>query len=150
MDPKPSSADVRLAPPTEGGSTALRMPGSDDAASAPYVDERLVEPETREEIVRGRRVYAAPAKAEHGDRHTQLDRVIGTYVTPGYTVSTDLLTRAGPRSDFATDTCVRRSGIDPQTGSRYLEELAFEVVNEQSNKHRGQTNPAPRRDQAQE
>jgi len=45
---------------------------------------------------------------------------------PSHPVSTELLTRAGPRSDFATDTCVCRSGIDPRTGSRYLEELAFE------------------------
>jgi len=42
------------------------------------------------------------------------------------TGSTDLLTRAGPGSDFATGTCIRRSGIDPRTGSRYLEEVAFE------------------------
>ena len=38
----------------------------------------------------------------------------------------------GVGSDFATDLSIRRSGIDPRTGSRYLEELAFEVVNEQS------------------
>jgi len=101
----------------------------------PYVDERLVEPETREEMVRGRRIQALPANPEHGDRHTEVTRVIGTSMASGYTVSTDLLTRAGPRSDFATDTCVRRSGIDPRTGSRYLEELAFEVVNEQSMRH---------------
>ena len=100
-----------------------------------YVDERLVEPETRQEIVRGRRIEAAPAKAEHGDEHTEVITVVRLHAAPGYTVSTDLLTRAGPRSDFATDTCVRRSGIDPNTGSRYLEELAFEVINEQSNKY---------------
>src|SRR5262249_23957761 len=34
-------------------------------------------------------------------------------------------------SDFATDVCVRRSGKDPESGARFLEELSFEVVNEQ-------------------
>lgn len=45
--------------------------------------------------------------------------------------STELLTRVGPKSDFATDLCIRREGIDADTGRRYLEELAFEVVSEQ-------------------
>jgi hypothetical protein len=58
--------------------------------------------------------------------------VIGAHVKDGYVGSTDLLTRSAESSDFATDTCVRREGIDPTTNTRYLEELAFEVVNEQS------------------
>ncbi|MEX1368112.1 MAG: hypothetical protein AB1Z98_33595 [Nannocystaceae bacterium] len=101
----------------------------------PYIDERLVRPETREEMVRGQLIHAAPAKPEHGDRHAKVESVIDAHVAPGYISSVDLLTRAGPRSDFATDTCVRRDGIDPRTGSRYLEELAFEIVNEQSMRH---------------
>jgi hypothetical protein len=132
MDPECSPGEVRLAPAASGSSTALRLSSAHDFRPPPYIDERLVEPETHEEIVRGRRVYAAPANPEHGDEHTEVTTVVRTHAGPGYTVSTDLLTRAGPRSDFATDTCVRRSGIDPRTGSRYLEELAFEVVNEQS------------------
>ncbi|MEM9459075.1 MAG: hypothetical protein AAGF11_33160 [Myxococcota bacterium] len=131
MDPKPPSGEVRLAP-AASGSAAMQLPGKQDT---PYIDERLVEPETRQEIVRGRQIHAAPANAEHGDEHTEVTTVVRLHAAPGYTVSTDLLTRAGPRSDFATDTCVRRSGIDPDTGSRYLEELAFEVVNEQSDKY---------------
>jgi hypothetical protein len=31
--------------------------------------------------------------------------------------------------------CVRKEGIDPSSGRRYLEELAFEIVNEQSLRH---------------
>jgi hypothetical protein len=73
-----------------------------------------------------------PSKPAHGDRHFALDYVIGAHVKDGYVGSTDLLTRSAVTSDFATDTCVRRQGKDPQTGARYLEELAFEVVNEQS------------------
>lgn len=99
----------------------------------PRVDDHLVEPEvTRDEIVRGQRVYAAPAKEPHAERHFELIQVIGPLLAPGYIGAADLLTRFGPRSDFATDTSVRRVGIDPETGSRYLEELAFEVVSAQS------------------
>ncbi len=42
-----------------------------------------------------------------------------------------LQTRFLQGSDFATDSCIRREGVDPQTGRRYLEEMTFEVVNEQ-------------------
>jgi hypothetical protein len=43
----------------------------------------------------------------------------------------DLLTRQGEKSDFASDACIFKDGIDPATGARYLEEIAFEVVSEQ-------------------
>ncbi len=96
------------------------------------MDEHLVEPErSRDEIVRGRRVYAAPSLPEHGDPHFRLDVALGTHLKPGWVGSTDLLTRVANDGDFATDTCVRREGIDPTTGRRYLEELSFEVVNTQ-------------------
>ena len=36
------------------------------------------------------------------------------------------------KSDFASDSCVLKDGIDPATGTRYLEELAFEIVSEQT------------------
>jgi hypothetical protein len=129
MAPGRNPADSRLAPASSSGAT-LRLPGA--AEPRPYLDERLVEPETREEMVRGQRVFAAPAKPEHADRHSELDYVVRAHVAHGYRSSSDLLTRAQLQSDFATDACVRRDGIDPRTGFRYLEELAFEVVNEQS------------------
>jgi hypothetical protein len=75
-----------------------------------------------------------PSLPEHGDPHFSLDYLIGAHVKEGYVGSTDLLTRVAERSNFASDTCVRKKGVDPTTGQRYLEELAFEVVNEQSNR----------------
>jgi hypothetical protein len=133
MAPGRTPADTRRAPSSgtsSGSNAALRLPGEHDPP--PYIDDRLVEPETREELVRGRRIYAFPANPEHGDPHSRLDRVIGSHATHGFTTSADLLTHAGQGSDFATDVCVRRDGTDPRTGNRYLEELAFEVVNTQS------------------
>jgi hypothetical protein len=83
-------------------------------------------------MVRGQLVIAVPALPPHADRHCELDYVIRAHVAPGYISSSDMLTRAGPGSEFATDTSVRKAGLDPGTGTRYLEELAFEVVSTQS------------------
>jgi len=91
-----------------------------------------VEPETRDERIRGRAVLAMPAHPPHADRQFELSYALRGSIKPGYVGSTELLTRAGPGSDFATDACIRKAGTDPATGTRYLEELAFEVVNEQS------------------
>jgi hypothetical protein len=98
----------------------------------PRLDEHLVEEGTREEVLRGERLFAAPAREPHADRHCELDYVIRGHVKDGYIAAADMLTRTGPGSEFATDTAVRKRGIDPATRTRYLEELAFEVVSTQS------------------
>jgi hypothetical protein len=131
MEPRRPSAKRTLVAPPAKGTAALRLPDPDDLPP-PYVDTRLVRPETREEMFDDWLIEAVPANPEHGDEHTLLDRVLGTHAAHDRTPSTDLLTHADEGSDFATDLSIRRSGIDPRTGSRYLEELAFEVVNEQS------------------
>jgi hypothetical protein len=96
----------------------------------------VVEPEiTRAEIIGGRRLVLSPAKEPHADQHFQLDYLLGAHLAPGFSASTDLLTRHDEESDFATDTCVRRKGVDPETGGRYLEEIAFEVVSEQKERY---------------
>jgi hypothetical protein len=108
----------------------MRLPGR---GSLPGIDEHLVEPEvTRDEIIGGRRYVASPAKEPHATQQCDLDYVIRAHVAPGWKSAADLLTRHDQDSDFATDTCVLREGIDPETGGRYLEELAFEVVAEQT------------------
>jgi hypothetical protein len=108
---------------------SLRLPGRD---SFPRVDDHLVEPEvTRDEIIGGRRVVAQPAEPPHARQHTQLDYVIRAHAIPGYGVAADLLTRHAVDSDFASDVCVYKDGDDPETGTRHLEEIAFEIVSEQ-------------------
>ena len=108
---------------------AYRAPSPGEETLA--VDDYLVEPETRWEVIDGQRVYAAPAGAPHGDKHFKLDYVLAAHLLPGYVGSTDLLTRWDDDNNYATDTSVRRDGVDPATGRRYLEELAFEVANTQ-------------------
>jgi Putative restriction endonuclease len=116
----------------------MKLPGNTKAGGQawPRIDEHLVEPEvSRQEIVDGHLIEASPAHAPHGDEHARLDLVITAHVRPGWRASSDLLTRVDQNNNFATDTCVRREGVDPETGARYLEELAFEVKSTQSLGH---------------
>jgi hypothetical protein len=111
------------------------MPGQDNLGGRcfPPIDDHLVTPETtRDEMVRGHRMLALPAKPPHAIRQAKLDFVIVGNVVPGYVAAVEMLTRVGEGSDFAADVAVLREGKDPATGERYLEELAFEVVSEQS------------------
>lgn len=130
MDETPKFAPVMLAPGASSGSSSYDLPSK---GSRPRVSDHLVVPElTREEVVCGERMQASPAKPPHGDQHTEVDYVVRAHARRGHVVSTDLLTRFTEKSDFATDASVRKAGIDPATGDRHLEELAFEVVSEQS------------------
>jgi hypothetical protein len=129
MDENRSSDRVFMAPGAASGG-AMRLPGASEGW--PPLDDHLVEPEvSRDEVVGGRWIKALPANPPHADRHTDLDYVIRGSVAEGYVSSTDLLTRSAVDSDFATDVSVRKAGVNPEAGERYLEEVAFEVVNEQ-------------------
>jgi hypothetical protein len=121
--------ETLLAPSAYGGAVALKLPGR---GGFPPLDEHVVRPETREEMVRGERIYAQPALEPHADEHFRLDFVLGGHVSLGYVGSTDLITHVLHGSDFASDTCIRRNGKDPATGGRFLEEVAFEIVHEQA------------------
>lgn len=119
---------------------SLKAPGRTGAGMSlpgrgpfPRVDDHLVEAEvTRDEIIGGRRVVASPANPAHATKQVEIDFVVLAHVAPGYRGATDLLTRHDQDSDFATDLCIYKDGIDPETGARHLEEVAFEIVSEQS------------------
>jgi len=96
------------------------------------VDERLVTPETRHEIVDGRRVYVPPADEEHGTGHSIVDGLLRAHRAPGYSVAVDMLTRTSRIDDLAPDLSVYPTARDPTTGGRRLEELAFEIASRQS------------------
>jgi hypothetical protein len=142
MDPKRDVGVVMLAPGATTTSSTYGFPGRDRSPTPvptlvptlfPRVTDHLVEPEvTRDIVIRGERMSVQGADEEHADAHACLDFVLLPHVQEGRTTGSDLLTRVTQGSDFATDGSVRRSGKDPQTGTRYLEELSFEVINEQS------------------
>ena len=98
----------------------------------PRVSDYAVEPESGQEMLDGEVREALPAGPKHAHQHHRVDYVIGAFVAPDYGADTDLLTRQAIPHNFASDTSIRKMGIDPETGDRYLEELAFEVKSTQS------------------
>ncbi len=97
-------------------------------AGLPAVDERLVMPETRFEVIDGKVELVPPADESHGSRHSKISALLEAYAAPGYDVASDMLTRTSVKSDLAPDASVFPAARDPRTGGRQLEELAFEVL----------------------
>jgi hypothetical protein len=121
------------APGSPDSGASLRLPGR---GPFPGVDDRLVEPEvTRDEIIGGVRVVASPAQPPQATQHNRLNYLLRAHVVSGYTVAANLLTRYDEESDFASHTCLFKDGVDPVTGGRYLEEIAFVVVSEQNERY---------------
>jgi Uma2 family endonuclease len=98
------------------------------ATKLPAVDERLVAPEMRFEIIGGKVEYVPPAGESHGSRHSKITALLEAYAAEGYDVATDMLTRTSEKGDMAPDASVFPRARDPRTGGRQLEELAFEVL----------------------
>jgi Uma2 family endonuclease len=103
----------------------------------PAVDERLIMPGTRYEILEGDLVYVSPAREPHASRHSKLSALLEAYAAHGYNAASDMLTRASEQSDVAPDGCIYPEARDPETGGRQLEELAFEVVSTERLAHAG-------------
>ena len=80
----------------------------------------------------GRLVLSPPSDEKHAVPHADLTYVLRAHVKPGFSVAVDMLTRASEQNDFAPDASVFEAERDPATGGRRLEQLAFEVVNEQA------------------
>jgi Uma2 family endonuclease len=104
-------------------------------AAPPAVDERLVMPETRYEIIDGRVEYVPPADQAHGSRHSKVSALLELYAAAGYDVACDMLTRTSEKGDMAPDASVYPAALDARTGGRRLEELAFEVVSTERLSH---------------
>jgi len=100
------------------------------------VDERLVMPETRYEIIDGEVIYVPPAGRPHATAHSRLCTLLETHVAPGYQAACDLLTRTSPKGDMAPDGSIFPNELDAE-GHRQLEHLAFEVVATETLSHAG-------------
>jgi len=119
-------------PSSTSGTSADQEPIPASFSNFPSIVDHLVKPEvSRVELVRGREVDVSGAEPPHADAQARLAFLVLAHVVVGFVVSTELLTRMGRGSDFATDVCVRKDGTDPRTNTRYLEEVVFEIVNEQ-------------------
>jgi Uma2 family endonuclease len=103
--------------------------------SLPAVDDRLIAPESRFEIIDGKLEYVPPAHEPHGTRHSEVCALLEAHVVEDYDVACDMLTRTSEQSDFAPDASVFPIERDPATGGRRLEELAFEILSSERLKH---------------
>ena len=127
-----TAAVVHLeAPGGPGYPGGMRAP-EHSPSTWPPVSDYTVEPESGQEMFDGEVREASPAGPKHSRQHHQVECVIGAYLAPGHGADIDLLTRQALPHNFASDTSIRRNGIDPETGDRYLEELAFEIQSTQS------------------
>ncbi len=138
MDPRVPFGSMVLA---AAGAAEAYSPGGVERRAKPVapplafppIDEHIVVPEvSRVELLDGREVLDVGSLSPHADAQALTGFLLAAHVLAAYVVATELLTRSAVESDFATDVCVRQRGIDPETGSRFLEELSFEIVNEQS------------------
>jgi len=110
----------------------LAMSGAARDSELPGVAERLVAPESRYEVWDGRVEYVAPADEPHGRLHSKIGALLEAHVTSDYTVASDMLTRTSRVDDIAPDASVYPTERDPQTGTRRLEALAFEIASTES------------------
>ncbi len=105
--------------------------GTDGSSPQPRdplgVDERLVAPETRFEILDGTVVYVAPADEPHGTRHSKVAALVEAHAHDDFDVAVDMLTRTSVLDDMAPDVSVFPRARDAETGRRQLEQLAFEI-----------------------
>ena len=111
------------------------MSSSDATQATPDVlpvDARLVEPNTRYEILDGVLVHVPPADPPHGMRHAKLAALVDAHAGNDFVVAVDMLTRTSRTNDFAPDVSVFPAAPDPVTGGRQLEHLAFEIASTQS------------------
>jgi hypothetical protein len=109
-----------------------------DHGSTPAVDERLVAPNTRYEILHGQVEYVVPADEPHATTHSAVDRVVAAHRADGYEIAVDMLTRTSEIDDVAPDVSVYPAARDPRTGGRQLEELTFQVASTETLAHCGE------------
>lgn len=92
------------------------------------VDQRLIVPETRFEVIDGKIEYVSPSDEPHGSRHSKVIGMLEACVAEDYDVACDMLTRTSTLDDMAPDASIFPRERDPITGGRQLEELVFEVL----------------------
>ncbi len=119
---------------------SYELPGSGEF---PAVDDYRSDIDFENQEMIGGVVYdVLGADYPHAQRNGHLDYLLRGVAAPGYSVASDLKTRVSHEDDFASDSALVKDGEDPATGTRHLEEIAFEVVDKQH--PRVVTHKAPR------
>jgi hypothetical protein len=79
----------------------------------PTIDERLVAPGSRHEIIDGRVVYLPPCDPPQGESHAMLAALLHAHKHPAYRVALDMLTRTSRIDDIAPDASIFARAPDP-------------------------------------
>jgi hypothetical protein len=125
-----SSPPAKLhAPGPASSSHAAVCPGRD--SPFPPVDERIVQPESRFEVMHGQVYEMMGSREPHAIATGQLAYVLFALVRAEFQAAVDMLTRADRYSDVAPDACVFPKA-PTLAGGRRLEHLVFEVLDSQS------------------
>ncbi len=120
-----------MAPGAGSAARSYRCPGPDEAP--PRVDDYRTDIDFENEEMVGGVVYQVfGADYPHARRNGHLDYLLQGIAAPGYGTASDLKTRVDDDDDFASDSALVKDDADPETGTRHLEEIAFEVVSEQN------------------
>lgn len=143
MDPTSTGYPALLAP----GASSSSPPGPVRCPGLPRLDEGLLPEDSPYEILDGRRILTM-ANPEHAAPQAQLAALLRAAAAPGCYALVELTTRADTAppppgldpnaelpptvNELRSDACVLREGTDPRTGDRFVEDLSFEVANEQS------------------
>jgi hypothetical protein len=105
----------------------------------PAIDDRLVAPDTRYEILEGRLVHVSPADPPHGTRHSKVSALLEAHTGLEFTVASDMLTRTSERSDVAPDVSVFPSARVPQRTHIGARETAIAIGPDQSRSRSART-----------
>ena len=125
-----SSPPAKLhAPGPASSSHAAVCPGRE--SPFPPVDERIVQPESRFEVMHGQVYEMMGSHKPHAIATGRLAYILSALVRPEFQAAVDMLTRADRHSDVAPDACVFPKA-PTVSGGRRLEHLVFEVLDSQS------------------
>lgn len=124
-----------MAPGAEPAARSYGFPGQAEGsprADWPRVDDYRSDIDFESQEMIGGVVYdVMGSDYPHARRNGHLDYLLQGLAAPGYGITSDLKTRVDDEDDFASDSALVKNGIDPATGTRHLEEFAFEVIHKQ-------------------
>lgn len=115
----------------------MSLVASNADAELPDIDDRLVEPETRYEMLDGELVYVPPAEPPQGRRCAQVATLLVAHRSVEFEVGIAALIRTSKIDDFACHLTVRPAAPDSRTGGRQLPQLAIEIASPASLAHSG-------------
>lgn len=100
----------------------------------PSLDANLATPETREEVLDGKRVYMRGQEAPYAFLHADLAALLQTHRTFEYRGAIDMLTRVNEDSDISADVSLHPVARDAN-GERLPQRLMVDILNSGRKSH---------------